>query len=138
MSETFDPKTVIQHFFATVWGKGNLDALPEFWTTDCINHEMPGENKTGLELVRAYHQGFLEAFSGMSEVAIDIKQQIAEGDRVMTHMVTSGRHTGDFMGVPATGRSVSLATIRIDRIVDGKIAEHWSVVDMAGLMQQLA
>jgi predicted ester cyclase len=98
---------------------------------------MPGENKTGLELVRAYHQGFLEAFSGMSEVGIDIKMQIAEGDKVMTHMVTSGRHTGDFMGVSATGRSVSLATIRIDRIVDGKIAEHWSVADMAGLMQQL-
>jgi predicted ester cyclase len=55
----------------------------------------------------------------------------------MTHMVTSGRHSGDFMGVPATGRSVSLATIRIDRIVDGKIAEHWSVADMAGLVQQL-
>ncbi len=138
MAATSEPKTVIQNFFATVWGTGNLDALPDFWSADCINHEMPGENKTGLDLVRAYHQGFLEAFSGMSDVGIEIKQQIAEGDRVMTHMLTSGRHTGDFMGVAATGRSVSLATIRIDRVINGKIAEHWSVTDMAGLMQQLA
>jgi predicted ester cyclase len=138
MSTSSDPKAVIQNFFAAVWGTGNLDALPDFWTADCINHEMPGDNKVGLDLVRAYHQGFLEAYSGVSDVGIDIKQQIAEGDRVMTHMVTSGRHTGDFMGVAATGRNVSLATMRIDRIVNGKIAEHWSVADMAGLMQQLS
>jgi predicted ester cyclase len=107
-------------------------------TNSALNHEMPAENNVGLENVRAYHQGLLDAFAGMSEVGIEIKQQIAEADRVMTHMVTSGRHTGEFMGIAPTGRNVRLATIRIDRIADGKIAEHWSIGDMAGLMQQLS
>jgi steroid delta-isomerase-like uncharacterized protein len=134
MPASADHKAIIQGFFAAVWGAGNLDALPDFWTTDCINHEMPGDDKVGIDLLRAYHQGFLEAYSGVSDVSINIVQQVADEDRVVTHMVTSGTHTGDFMGLPPTGRTVSLATIRIDRIHDGKIAEHWSVSDMAGVM----
>jgi predicted ester cyclase len=58
-------------------------------------------------------------------------------EEVATYMNTQGMHSGPFFGIPASGKTVSLSSMRIDLFQDGKIAEHWSVADMAGLMQQL-
>ncbi len=65
-------------------------------------------------------------------------QQIADATTVIAHMMTDLKHTGPFNGVAATGRAVTLESIRIDRIEDGKLAEHWSVGDLAGLMKAVA
>jgi predicted ester cyclase len=62
---------------------------------------------------------------------------IAEGDTVVMHCTHSGRHTGTFMGLPATGRSFAYRQIHIVRFVDGKGTEHWAVRDDASLMRQL-
>ncbi len=72
-----------------------------------------------------------------SNTKIEFLQQIAEGDRVVSQVVFRADHTGPVFGKPPTGKSVSLASIRIDRFAGGKIAEHWSVADMTGFMQQL-
>lgn len=131
-------KQVIQNSIKTVWINQNIDALPDFWTEDCINHAMPeGADNCGLAVLRAYHEQFGTALGNLSDVRIDILQQIAETDRVVTQILMRARHTGPFLGVAPTGRNVSLTTIRIDRLQGDKIAEHWSVADMAGLMQQL-
>ena len=74
------------------------------------------------------HERFAQWFSDFDDVEIEVLQQIAESDRVVTQMVMKALHR-------ATHRNVSLATIRIDRIVKGKISENWSVADMAGPMQ---
>lgn len=130
-------KRVIREFVATVWVGRDLGALAAFWTDDCINHAMPGPENRGLAALRAYHEGFLAAFAAFSDTTIEVMQQIAEDDRVVSQFVTQGTHVGPFSGIPPTGRRVTLATIRIDRMRDGKIAEHWSVADLAGLLQQL-
>jgi hypothetical protein len=46
-------KTIIIDFIQAVWREGNLDALPTYWTSDCINHAMPGDHNTGLDMLRA-------------------------------------------------------------------------------------
>jgi predicted ester cyclase len=66
-----------------------------------------------------------------------IHQQIAEGDMVVTRKTFRGTHSGEFMGVAATGKPVVIDGIDILRITDGQLAEHWTVVDMLSLMQQL-
>jgi predicted ester cyclase len=137
MAETDTAKKLIRNFVDAVWVQGQLARLPEFWTEDCINHAAPQGEEKGLAALGAYHTQFAEAFAAFSSTEISILQQIVEGDRVVTHIITTARHTGEFFGVLATGSSVSLATIRIDRVVQGRIAEHWSIADMAGLMRQL-
>ena len=136
MTQQESNKTIIQNSIETVWNQQNLAALSDYWNANCINHAMPGEHKTGLEMLHAYHAGFLEALQGV-EARIEILQQIAEADRVVTHLTTHATHKTTFMGMPPTGKTVTLSTIRIDRLENGKISEHWSVADMAGLMQQL-
>ncbi len=130
-------KQIIQNFIQVVWSYGDIDALKDFWTEDCINHAMLSDNNKGLEALRLYHASFLDSFSAFSDLQIELIQQIEESDRVVTHMNSTVLHSGTFMGIPATGRYVSLASIRIDRIQNGKIAEHWSIADVPGLMQQL-
>jgi predicted ester cyclase len=131
-------KQLILDFIKIVWVNQDVNALPDFWTADCINHAMPeGADNRGLAALRAYHEQFGAAFSAFSDMRIEILQQVAETDRVVTQLLTRAQHTGPFLGIAPTGKNALLRTIRIDRLRSGKIAEHWSVADMAGLMQQL-
>ncbi len=137
MTDLDKSKQIIQNFVQVVWNGQNLDALKDFWAEDCINHAMPGANNRGLEALRVYHESFFANFSAFTNIQIEIVQQVAEGDRVTTYITTQGKHSGVFYGIPPTGKSISTSVIRIDRVQDGKIVEHWSVSDAAGLMQQL-
>lgn len=123
-------KRVVQNLIQKVWREGQIDELPHFWSANCVNHADPSTQKQGLAAVRLYHEGFAAWFRDFEDVKIDVEQQIAEGDRVATQMLLRAVHT-------AKQRRVSLATIRIDRFTQGKIAEHWSIADMAGFNQQL-
>ncbi len=130
-------KQLIRQFIDTVWRGGDLDALGQFWTADCVNHAAPPGQDTGLAALRAYHESFAAQFAAFSDVRIEIVQQIGEADRTVTHLLTHARHTGDFGGISATGRPVVMATIRIDRFDGQRITEHWSVADLAGVLAQL-
>ena len=96
----------------------------------------PGEGETGNK------DDGLQFFQYMWEVfpdfSVEIKEQIAEGDRVATLKTFSGTHEGEFFGIPPTGNHVAFDVFDMLRIRDGKVVEHWNVVDMAGLMQQLS
>ncbi len=63
--------------------------------------------------------------------------QVAEGDRVVSRMTSTATHTGEFQGIPPTGKRIMVTGIWIDRIADGKIVERWGVVDMLSVLQQL-
>ncbi|NJR47191.1 MAG: ester cyclase [Hyellaceae cyanobacterium CSU_1_1] len=64
-------------------------------------------------------------FAAFSNIQIEILQQIAESDRVVTYMRSRGEHTGTFCEIPPTRKTISMSVIRIDLIQDGKIAEHY-------------
>ena len=127
-------KRIVQQFIDDIWNNNNLAKIENYWTPDCVNHVLPPSANRGLENLKASHQPFFEAFSN---ICIEILDQIAEGDKVVTHLVFRGKHTGEFFGVLSTTKSVEMRGIRIDRIQNGKIAEHWAVFDIADLMQQL-
>jgi len=84
--------------------------------------------------LHSYHEGILSTLEAVSDVRLEIIQQIAEGDRVATHLRTTARHTAAFLSLPPSGAEVRLASIRIDRLQGGKIAEHWAIADTANLM----
>jgi predicted ester cyclase len=71
----------------------------------------------------------------------DGRHTIAEtfevGDRVFLRGSFAGTHTGDFMGIPPTGKGITITFMNFDRFADGKLVEHRAEVDMLGLMQQL-
>ncbi|MGL5061607.1 MAG: ester cyclase [Microcoleus sp.] len=138
MNEPDRNKQIVQNFIQVVWNGRNLSALKDFWAEDCVNYAMLGTDNRGLNALRIYHDSFFDDFfSAFPDIQIEIVQQVAEGDRIATYITSQGTHSGTFYGTPPTGKTISTSVIRIDRIRDGKIAEHWSVSDATGLMQQL-
>jgi steroid delta-isomerase-like uncharacterized protein len=92
----------------------------------------------GMQGREAYGQGlmmFINAFPDMQ--LTELYPMVAQGDTVVTRVCWSGTHTGDLMGIPATGKRVSVADMHVDRIVNGKIVEHGGVTDMMGILQQI-
>jgi predicted ester cyclase len=76
----------------------------------------------------------VEAFPDLRLTVEDI---FCEGDMVAARVAFRGTHRGEFQGIPPTGKEVAFSSIEIDRMVDGKVAEHWFEMDLLGLMGQL-
>jgi predicted ester cyclase len=68
---------------------------------------------------------------------VEILNQVAEGDLVFTHKAFHARHVGEFMGVPATGKDITMLIMDIIRLKDGLYTEHWAIRDVPHLMNQL-
>jgi predicted ester cyclase len=88
----------------------------------------------GLEGAR---QAFSLALAAFSDFRHEIHDQLAEGDKVVTRVTGLGTHTGELLGIPATGKEVQMTGVAIHRIAEGKLAEHWALIDALGLLQQL-
>lgn len=78
--------------------------------------------------------GFADAFPDLHLIVEDV---VASEDKVAARIGFRGTHRGDFMGIPATGREVTFASMEFNRVVGGRVAEHWVLIDMLGLLQQL-
>lgn len=87
--------------------------------------------------LEAFQQNEEVFFTGFSNIRHRIEDLVAEGDRVAFRMTMDFTHTGEFMGIPATGKQISFSGIGIMRIADGKIAEFWGNPDVMSFMQQL-
>jgi steroid delta-isomerase-like uncharacterized protein len=125
---------LIQRFYDDCLGAGDMDALEEIVAEDVVDHEeMPGQ-APGREGVKQFIEMMRAAFSDLKgEIGVSLES----GDLVSAELTITGKHTGDFMGVPASDKSFEVNCIDIIRVEDGKCAEHWGVTDMMSLMQQL-
>lgn len=75
--------------------------------------------------------------SAFNDKQIIVEDLVAENDRVIARILWRGTQTGEFMGLPPTGRTVDIQAVITERIKDGKLVEHWSLFDRLGMMQQL-
>ncbi len=105
-----------------------LEALSKDRAAEVVNRYVTDEE---LKRVIARNEA---AFPHYEMVAEDM---IAEGDKVMVRATMHGTHKGDLMGIPPTGKQVTMPAIVIYRIADDKIVEHWIQADTLGLLQQL-
>jgi predicted ester cyclase len=77
---------------------------------------------------------FVEAFPDLRLTVQDI---FSVGDKVAARVAFHGTHRGEFQGIPPTGKEVAFSSIEVNRMVGGKVEEHWVELDLLGLMQQL-
>jgi steroid delta-isomerase-like uncharacterized protein len=114
---------------------GDIDGFADILSDDMIEHEeTPGFPPT-KEGVKQFFAMFLAAFP---DLRMDAEDVIVSGDKVVARFRATGTNSGEFMGMPATGKSVEVQGIDIIRFNDdGKAAEHWGVFDAMTMMQQL-
>lgn len=126
-------KEIARRIYEEVLNKRDLELLDELVAPDYEEHDpLPGQG-TGLDGIKTRLRMLIEAF----DPTFTIEDMIAEGDKVVVRWTNSGTNVGDFLGMPATGRSFSIAGVDIYRLEGGKLAEHWHVVDQLAQMQQL-
>jgi steroid delta-isomerase-like uncharacterized protein len=83
-------------------------------------------------------KSFIAAFvAGFPDFRLVLEDMVAEGDRVAARWTFRGTHEGEFLGIAATGKPVSMSAIEVNRVADSKVAEHWVALDQLGLLQQL-
>lgn len=75
--------------------------------------------------------------SAFPDLRMTIEDMVAEGDKVASLLTLTGTHTGEFLSIPPTGKSVSISLQGMVRIQEGKVTEHWGVADGLALLEQL-
>lgn len=113
---------------------GDMPAFESLLAPDGVEHAappgMPQTRETAIQFISMLRAAFPDLHYTLEDV-------IAEGDLVVQRATASGTMKGEFLGMPATGKSATWTEIHIVRVKDGKIVEHWANSDQVGMMQQL-
>lgn len=131
---TTDIKRTAERIPLEVLNNGNFGLLDELLAPDFVEHSpQPGVPPTreGLK------QTLIALKTAFPDLRYTVDQSIVCGDQVVHHLSASGTMKGDFMGIPATGKRASWTEIHIGRGVDGRLTEHWGLVDQLGMLVQL-
>jgi steroid delta-isomerase-like uncharacterized protein len=122
------------HTWDEIMNKGKLDMFNDSnFTKDVVMHVMPADI-VGIDSSRAYYANFL---TGFSKIQFTIKDVFGQGEKLVKHWNFKGTHTGDFFGIPATGKTVNIDGTTIVRMSNGKIAEERDFFDNLDFMTQL-
>src|SRR3979490_2303992 len=132
MSEN-ENKILLRRYYEEVLMEGWPGVLETIARSDYVEHNpFPGHGQ-GLDGLRQRVNTLRSAFKQQ----FTLELLIAEGDKVAVLWTTRGTHVGEFMGLPPTGKSYTIQGIDINQMRDGRMAEHWDVVDTYGFLIQL-
>lgn len=108
------------------------DLVDAFIADDYVNHNVVVAD--GREANRAFWKNF---FAGLPDVVVTMEDVIVSGDRVVGRFIYRGTHTGDLLGIPATGAAVEMRSIDIWRVANGLLVEHWDELNLMEVFQQV-
>ena len=124
---------LMKRFYEEVMNKGNLEFIDEVCSAGYIEHDdgTPSPDREGLK------QHVMMIRSGFPDTNVAVEEIVADGDTVAARTTIRGTHTGDFMGLPITGKQITVSGMDFTRFAGGKMVEHWGVTDAMAMMQQL-
>jgi steroid delta-isomerase-like uncharacterized protein len=129
------PSELMNRFADEVLNDNNLAAIDEIAAEDYVELDLPPGQAPGREGVKAFLATVL--FPAFPDQRWVTEEQITEGDKVVSRFTMRGTHQSDFMGIPATGRSIAVKGVVIDRVVNGKWKDSRLLMDNLSLLQQL-
>jgi predicted ester cyclase len=127
-------QATVRRFYEEAVGQGNLDCIDELFAPDYMEHEEFAVPGSGIPALKQWIGMICAAFTDRCMKVDDI---MALGDRVAVRWSCTSRHTGAFMGTPATNEPVSIKGMGIYRLADGKVVERWTEEDRFGMAQQM-
>jgi len=125
---------VVSRFIEEFKNNANHGIVDELMSPDFVHHLTDPRLPAGRDGIKALGQVIV---AGFLDVHASVRDLISDGDKVIERTRTSATHTGEFNRIPATGKQVGWTEIHIYRLVDCKIAEQWSEIDLLGLLVQL-
>lgn len=125
-------KSVVQSYWNGKWNERRISILDELLTQDVIHH-----GSSEINGVEEYKQVYGMYLSAMGESHIEIEKLIAEGDFVMSQARIHAIQNGPLGDIPPTGNEVTAGIFTVFRLVDGKIAEEWEIMEEMAMFTQL-
>jgi steroid delta-isomerase-like uncharacterized protein len=126
-------KALVRRYYQEVLTGRDRDLLTRLLDSSFVSH-VPGGPPAGagafIAAVDVTHAAF-------PDLVVTVQDQVAEQDKVVTRWSAAGTHAGDFAGVPATGRRVTVTGIHIHRVRRGRLIEHWEELNLLGMLRQL-
>ena len=121
-------KELIKSFIEEVFNKHNLTAIDKYHAANLTN----GSEKTP----ESFKKSLTALFSGFPDLHVNIEHVLAENNYVLVFLNFTGTHRGQFEGMPPTNKPVKIRSADLYSIENGKIVEHWDVVDRLDLLKQ--
>jgi predicted ester cyclase len=130
-------KATCRDFIQQIFNEGDLSSIRDFVSSDSLHHELDDTSVPSghspewfADMIHLYRLAF-------PDLRVEIQDQIAENDRVVTSLRMQGTQTGPLLGIGVSGKPVDVSGIRIDRLAENKIAESWFHWDGLGMLQQI-
>ena len=124
----------VKTFYATVFQSGDIDASHVMLADDFVDHAPWPGHPTTREGFRA---GTAEMRAAFPDLTVEPTKMVEEDDKIAVVVRISGTQHGEFMGHAATGRAFDIEGVDILRVKDGKLCEHWGVMDSGRMLAQL-
>jgi steroid delta-isomerase-like uncharacterized protein len=131
-------KATVRRVLTEFWQQGNASVLDELLAPDCVNHEQSISEQRGKDACKQWAEGVRQANKqAFPDFDIALDDLIAEGNQVAKRWTFRGTHRGEFNGIPATGKQVTMRGITLYRLEGGKITELYWNYDIFGLLVQI-
>ena len=129
-------KQVVRRWFDEVWNKRDASAISRMFAAERVARGLTegGQDLVGPERFLAFHQAFMNAFA---DLHITMDDLIEEDDRIAARWHCTGTLTGTGLGIPPTGKRMTMNGMSIARVQNGRIIEAWNTVDFLGMHRQL-
>lgn len=134
MSNPEKHREVIEKIFLEGLNKGDFSVADTYLTPDFRNHGSHDDSLTGPE---AFKHTIRKQRGAFSDIKYEILDFISMGDKAAIRWIMHGRHTGEFLGVPPTGKQVEHHAIIWLRFEGDRVAERWGIVDNYALLRTL-
>jgi steroid delta-isomerase-like uncharacterized protein len=127
-------KALLRRFYKEVYVDWNMALADEVVSPHFVSHDWPEHGPTGPKAFRDYYSAIRSA---VPDARYEVDDLIAEDDRVVVRWRLLGTHKGDFRGIAASGRPITLKGIAIYRVEGGKLMERWVVSDLHGVIEDI-
>lgn len=130
-------KELFRRYFEDIANTGEFDRVGEIFADDYLHHDPANPDPrpmVGPQAVRDHLTSLRDAFP---DLVFDVEDTVSEGDQIIVRWTVRGTNTGDYFGMPATGRPIEITGMNTWRTRDGKAIEGWVNRDDIGLLQQL-
>jgi len=131
---SFELNKTVAHRYFKAYETGDIEAVMQFIDPNYVLHLGGRSEPMNFDERKRDEMVFFSAFSNIQAI---VEDQIAEGDKVASRITMYCTHTGEYQGIPATGKRIAITYIDIALIKAGKIAEEWVEFDMTSILQQI-
>jgi steroid delta-isomerase-like uncharacterized protein len=134
MSE--ENKRLVRRAYEDVRSQGNLDVVDEIFAPDYVGHD-PTAEPTEVRGPEGLKEQTAQYRAVFPDLRFSIDSMVSEGDEVVVRWTAAGTHRGSLSGEAPTGKKVTVTGFGSWVVREGKIAEHWGIIDLMGLLRQI-